>query len=174
MIRKGGYAVAENGKGRTGSVQSIERAFGLLETMADAGGMMGLSQLATASGWRWRPVSRNGNGGSSQLGRFVAWLRAPTRLPRWALLFIAAAVAVYLFSVGVENPQPSSDVRIMAAIVAVVTAGLMAMRWREADSGWMLKGAAFLALVMAVYFDRQTMTFLDRRATLQVVCLQRW
>jgi IclR family acetate operon transcriptional repressor len=38
------------GKGRSGSVQSIERAFGLLETMADAGGMMGLSQLATASG----------------------------------------------------------------------------------------------------------------------------
>ncbi|GAB3936575.1 allantoin degradation transcriptional regulator AllR [Kribbella albertanoniae] len=39
-----------SGKARTGSVQSIERAFGLLETMADAGGMMGLSQLATASG----------------------------------------------------------------------------------------------------------------------------
>ncbi|MFK4088369.1 IclR family transcriptional regulator [Kribbella sp. NPDC020789] len=42
--------MSETGKGRTGSVQSIERAFGLLETMADAGGMMGLSQLATASG----------------------------------------------------------------------------------------------------------------------------
>ncbi|WP_371406413.1 IclR family transcriptional regulator [Kribbella sp. NBC_00662] len=40
----------DGGKARTGSVQSIERAFGLLETMADAGGMMGLSQLATASG----------------------------------------------------------------------------------------------------------------------------
>jgi IclR family acetate operon transcriptional repressor len=41
----------ENGsKGRSGGVQSIERAFGLLEAMADAGGMMGLSQLATASG----------------------------------------------------------------------------------------------------------------------------
>ena len=38
------------GKGRSGSVQSIERAFGLLEMMADAGGMMGLSQLAAASG----------------------------------------------------------------------------------------------------------------------------
>lgn len=37
-------------KSRTGSVQSIERAFGLLEMMADAGGMLGLSQLATASG----------------------------------------------------------------------------------------------------------------------------
>ena len=37
-------------KARSGGVQSIERAFGLLETMADAGGIMGLSQLATASG----------------------------------------------------------------------------------------------------------------------------
>jgi IclR family transcriptional regulator, acetate operon repressor len=37
-------------KSRTGSVQSIERAFALLEMMADAGGMMALSQLATASG----------------------------------------------------------------------------------------------------------------------------
>ncbi|WP_275264621.1 IclR family transcriptional regulator [Jiangella asiatica] len=36
-------------KPRSGSVQSVERAFGLLETMADHGGSMGLSQLATAS-----------------------------------------------------------------------------------------------------------------------------
>ncbi len=37
-------------KGRAGGVQSIERAFALLETMADAGGTMGLSHLANASG----------------------------------------------------------------------------------------------------------------------------
>lgn len=35
---------------RSGSVQSIERAFTLLEIMAERGGVMGLSQLATASG----------------------------------------------------------------------------------------------------------------------------
>ncbi|MEP6629373.1 MAG: IclR family transcriptional regulator [Lapillicoccus sp.] len=35
---------------RSGTVQSIERAFGLLETMADHGGTMGLSQLAQSSG----------------------------------------------------------------------------------------------------------------------------
>ena len=35
---------------RSGAVQSIERAFGLLETMADHGGTMGLSQLAAESG----------------------------------------------------------------------------------------------------------------------------
>ncbi|TDC56589.1 IclR family transcriptional regulator [Jiangella ureilytica] len=34
---------------RSGGVQSVERAFGLLETMADHGGSMGLSQLATVS-----------------------------------------------------------------------------------------------------------------------------
>jgi IclR family acetate operon transcriptional repressor len=46
---EGGDVVAET-TARSGSVQSIERAFGLLELMADAGGMLGLSQLATASG----------------------------------------------------------------------------------------------------------------------------
>lgn len=34
---------------RSGGVQSVERAFGLLETIADHGGTMGLSQLAAAS-----------------------------------------------------------------------------------------------------------------------------
>src|SRR5690349_12394523 len=37
-------------KTRSGSVQSIERAFSLLELMADAGGTLGLSQLANQSG----------------------------------------------------------------------------------------------------------------------------
>ncbi|WP_232827259.1 IclR family transcriptional regulator [Jiangella endophytica] len=39
----------ESSRARSGGVQSVERAFGLLETMADHGGSMGLSQLATAS-----------------------------------------------------------------------------------------------------------------------------
>jgi IclR family acetate operon transcriptional repressor len=37
-------------KGRSGGVQSIERAFALLETMADNSGMLTLSQLAAESG----------------------------------------------------------------------------------------------------------------------------
>ena len=37
-------------KTRTGAVQSIGRAFSLLELMADAGGTLGLSQLANQSG----------------------------------------------------------------------------------------------------------------------------
>jgi IclR family acetate operon transcriptional repressor len=47
----GREAVAgDRGSTRSGTVQSIERAFGLLETMADHGGTMGLSQLAAESG----------------------------------------------------------------------------------------------------------------------------
>jgi UDP-GlcNAc:undecaprenyl-phosphate/decaprenyl-phosphate GlcNAc-1-phosphate transferase len=130
--------------------------------------VIGSLHLATASGWRWRPMSRNGSGGASQVGRFVTWLRAPSHLPRWSLLFIALAVGLYLVAVGLVSPRPSTDVQVMAAIVSVVMACAMAMRWREADAGWMLKGAAFLALVIAVYFDRQTTTFLEERSTLQM------
>jgi hypothetical protein len=39
----------------SGGVQSIERVFELLETMADAGGVIGLSQLASQSGFRCPP-----------------------------------------------------------------------------------------------------------------------
>ncbi len=41
---------ANASSGRSGSVQSIERAFALLEILADHGGMLGLSQLSELSG----------------------------------------------------------------------------------------------------------------------------
>ena len=41
---------AGSGRGARAGVQSLERAFELLETMADAGGMIGLSQLAADAG----------------------------------------------------------------------------------------------------------------------------
>lgn len=130
---------------------------------------IGTLQLATAAQWRLRPVGAKGSNNSSQLGRAVAWLRAPARLPRWSLIGICTGVALYLFTVSLVSPEPSSDVRIMASIVAVSMAGLIAMRWREADAGWMLKGGMFLALVMAVYFDRQTKTLFEAQPTVQIL-----
>lgn len=41
--------ISRSAKGRSGSVQSIERAFGLLEVMADNGGQLSLSRLAAES-----------------------------------------------------------------------------------------------------------------------------
>jgi hypothetical protein len=47
----GAVAAGEAGDGRSrGGVQSLDRAFAILEAMADAGGMIGLSQLASDSG----------------------------------------------------------------------------------------------------------------------------
>jgi IclR family transcriptional regulator, acetate operon repressor len=54
---QGNRAASDDGSGRStavptasGGVQSIERAFDLLEMLADAGGALGLSELAAASG----------------------------------------------------------------------------------------------------------------------------
>ena len=41
---------SRGGAGAPGGVQSIERAFDLLEMLADAGGALGLSELSTVSG----------------------------------------------------------------------------------------------------------------------------
>jgi IclR family acetate operon transcriptional repressor len=47
----GAVAAGEAGNGRSrGGVQSLDRAFAILEAMADAGGVIGLSQLASDSG----------------------------------------------------------------------------------------------------------------------------
>src|SRR5664280_2448261 len=47
--RADGGTRAEHAKQRSGGVQSIERAFTILETLAGNGGVMGLSALATES-----------------------------------------------------------------------------------------------------------------------------
>lgn len=129
---------------------------------------IGSLQLAGASGWRLRPENRDGVPGSSRVGRVIVWLREPNRLPRWSLLAIAIGVTLYFIAVAWVNPQPSEDVQIMAAIVALAMLCLLSVRWRQTEAGWALKGAAFLALVMAVYFDRQAPTWLDSRPALQI------
>lgn len=129
---------------------------------------IGSLQLAGASGWRLRQLQGGEAPGPSRIGRLVAWLREPNRLPRWSLLVIALGVALYFSAVGLVNPHPSSDVQIMGAVVALAMFALIAVRWQQAEAGWALKGAAFLALVMAVYFDRQTETFLESRSAAQL------
>lgn len=67
---------------RTGGVQSLDRAFSLLEIMAEAGGETSLSQLADSSGLPLPTIHRIirtlvGNGYVRQLpSRRYAWDRA--------------------------------------------------------------------------------------------------
>lgn len=129
---------------------------------------IGMLQRATASRWRLRPLSGNGSPGSSRLQRLVVWLREPKHLPRLALLAIALCIGTYFAAVAIVLPQPSRDVQSMAAIIAVAMAGLLAWRRRQLEAGWVEKAAVFLTLVMAVYFDRQTSTFLEATNAAQV------
>ena len=128
---------------------------------------IGLLHRATANGWRLRPVSRQGHAASSHLQRFIGWLREPAHLPRAALFTIALCIALYFVAVATVLEQPSRDVQWMAAAIALGMLVLTAVRWRRIEAGWVEKAAVFLALVMAVYFDRQTATFLERTLATQ-------
>jgi UDP-GlcNAc:undecaprenyl-phosphate GlcNAc-1-phosphate transferase len=127
-----------------------------------------LLHAASVSGWRLRPMNRQGNVSSSQLNRLLMWLREPSRLPRAALFAIAICVTLYFVAVAVVLARPSTDVQWMAAAIALALAGLIAVGWRQGEAGWAQKTAVFLALVMAVYFDRQAATLLEHSAANQI------
>lgn len=129
---------------------------------------IGLLHAATVAGWRLRPLSRPGNASSSHLRRLVIWSREPTRLPRAALFVIAICIALYFLAVALVVDRPGSDVQWMAALIALGMFALTVARWRHSEAGWVAKAALFLALVMAVYFDRQTATFLEQTMATQI------
>src|SRR5580693_541308 len=69
---------AHDGAGRgqaSGGVQSIERAFDLLEMLADAGGAVGLSELAATSGLPLPTVHRLMRLGETSSRMLGTWLR---------------------------------------------------------------------------------------------------
>jgi UDP-GlcNAc:undecaprenyl-phosphate GlcNAc-1-phosphate transferase len=126
-------------------------------------------QLAARSGWRWRVVAPAVPGGVSRLGRMVQWLRRPEHLARWSLFTIALALATFFLAVAAVCPSPSFDIRIMAALLAAAILGTLTLRWRATEAGWIDKGALYVAVVMAVYFDRQTETLLEATPALQLL-----
>lgn len=99
----------------------------------------------------------------------VQWLRRPEHLARWSLFTIALALATFFLAVAAVCPSPSFDIRIMAALLAAAILGTLTLRWRATEAGWIDKGALYVAVVMAVYFDRQTDTLLEATPALQLL-----
>ena len=116
---------------------------------------VGLLHVAAHAGWRWRAPAVSSTTPVSNLGRAVRWLCMPRHLPYWALLTIAAAVTVFFGRIAIGCPAPSLDVRIMAALLAVILGISLLWRWRAIDAGWVDKTVLYVATVMAVYFDRR-------------------
>jgi UDP-GlcNAc:undecaprenyl-phosphate GlcNAc-1-phosphate transferase len=120
--------------------------------------------LARARGWHWRRVRNAPGESNSGVVRVFQWLARPEHLPRWTLVTIGLVVTVFFLDMAGSCPVPSLDVRVMAGALAVGIALLLATRWRAAQPGWIEKGALYVALVMAVYFDRQTTTWIEEQA----------
>lgn len=130
--------------------------------------VVGFLQLAGASEWRWRRVAA-GRASYSPLSGMVHRLRAPERLPRWALMTIACAISGYFLAVGVVCPSPSIDVRLMSVLLAIGIGLSLLVRWRAATASWMEKAALYIVAVMTVYFDREAQTAFAKLPALELV-----
>lgn len=124
--------------------------------------------LQTAAHWRWRLPAAN-QAKVSRVGSAIRWLRQPAHLPMWALLTAATAIAAYFLAIAVVCPGPSVDVRIMAALLGLAMAASLVARWRSAAASWFDQAALYMAVVIAVYFDRQTDTALETYAPAQLI-----
>ncbi|MBB6091266.1 UDP-GlcNAc:undecaprenyl-phosphate GlcNAc-1-phosphate transferase [Povalibacter uvarum] len=123
---------------------------------------IGLLQWASSTRWRLRAALGDRTSPVSPLGRALRWLRQPQHLQRWVLTVIALAISLYLLNVSVVVPAPSPDVRIMSILLAIVIGASLALRWRAPEASLIDKLALYIAVVIAVYFDRDTSTWLDR------------
>jgi UDP-GlcNAc:undecaprenyl-phosphate GlcNAc-1-phosphate transferase len=128
---------------------------------------IGLMHLAARRGWRWRALVAPEARAPSAIGRTIAWLRAPQHLPRFCQWTIALAIVVYFVCVSFVIRTPDLDVRIIAALLLACVAGALVLRWQRAEASWAEKIALYVTVVMAVYFDGATETFLEHEAVLQ-------
>jgi UDP-GlcNAc:undecaprenyl-phosphate GlcNAc-1-phosphate transferase len=123
--------------------------------MAIAALLIGTQQLALHRGWRWRAAPPGTGRVASALGRRLVWLRAPERLPQWALWAIAAAGAMFLAQVALRAPPAAADIRALTAILASVLAVSLLWRVRHDSGGWLEPGVMYVAAALAVYLDVQ-------------------
>jgi hypothetical protein len=123
-------------------------------------------QTARRVEWRWRHP-QEASASPSAVGHAVLWLRAPSHLPQWSLITIALTVTVYFICIAAVCPAPAQDVRIMALVLAGGIGGSLLFRWRAISAGTIDKAALYVAVVIAVYFDRQTHTLLEAQPPAQ-------
>jgi UDP-GlcNAc:undecaprenyl-phosphate GlcNAc-1-phosphate transferase len=129
---------------------------------------IGSLHVATHTDWRWRHTSGATEAAHSRLGRWVRELKREDHLPRWALMAIAGATTGYFVAVAAVCPREGTDVRVMSALLAVSLALSLLLRRGSTSSAWMHKGALYLAVATAVYFDRSATTWLDLHGSWQV------
>ncbi len=123
---------------------------------AFAGLIVATLRIAESRCWRLRTAPAAAAAQRSMLGRYIAWLRTPERLPYWSTCAIGLAVLVYESRVLFSGTAPSPDVRLLAAIAAVVLGLSTLLRYREHNVSWLDRSAIYICAVMAVYLDERS------------------
>ena len=111
--------------------------------------------LLERAGWRWRAVALPTQ---SPLARLRVWLVAKRRLPRWAARVAWLCAAVYLLGVALYAGSVPRDIGWLSALclLALVLGAL----WHQSAFAetWLVRGALYVAVVVAVYLDHRMIT----------------
>lgn len=117
-----------------------------------AGGVLGLLLLAGRLDWRWRRLERD-LPSESRLRGAIRWLSDESRLPRWTLIATATCVLGYLMAIATWADPPAREMAWLTGIIGTAgLAGTLLSRQR-ASLDWVLRGALYLAVMLAVYLD---------------------
>ena len=123
-----------------------------------AGGVLTALFCAGRFDWRWRKEPPIAPASDSALARTIAWLVAPNRLPLWSLRVAVLCVPAYLLAVAFWTQAVSYDLAWLAAGVgAALVVGAVAAR-HSARYEWLVRGALYVAALVAVYLDHQDST----------------
>lgn len=114
-----------------------------------------LLQVSERADWGWRPTDHGRVSPASPLARAVAWLREPAHVPLWSLIAITTIVALFFVGSAAAMPVPSDDIRILAGLLGLVLIALLALRWREADTGWIARATLYVTVAMTAYLDHE-------------------
>jgi UDP-GlcNAc:undecaprenyl-phosphate/decaprenyl-phosphate GlcNAc-1-phosphate transferase len=108
--------------------------------------------LLERTGWRWRPAVTPTH---SPLARLRVWLSAGEHLPRWSMRAAWLGAAGYLLGVALyANPVPQ-DIGWLGVLCLLLLA--MGALWRRSTFAqtWLMRGALYIAIVVAVYLDHR-------------------
>jgi UDP-GlcNAc:undecaprenyl-phosphate GlcNAc-1-phosphate transferase len=114
----------------------------------------GSFMLLERAGWRWRAVTTTTH--YSPLTRLRVWLAAREHLPRWSMRVAWLCTVVYLLGVALyANPVPS-DIGWLGALCLLALALGTLLRQSTFAKTWLVRGALYVAVVVAVYLDHRT------------------
>jgi UDP-GlcNAc:undecaprenyl-phosphate GlcNAc-1-phosphate transferase len=116
-------------------------------------GIVTLLRQARLRGWRWRAITP-GVPKQSWLRIQIRWLKQDERLNRWVGYLIGAAIVCYAALLIINGAAVPRDIRILAAVSAVVVLVSVLVHRAGTQAGWLERAALYVSALIAVSLDR--------------------